>query len=57
MGCFESYIEFREEVDKVKKERRQKAVPQPPDDNRSGLFSNTASGEAMGKIPRGLREN
>jgi len=57
VGCFESYMEFREEVDKVKKERRQKAVPQPPDDNRSGLFSNTASGEAMGKIPRGLREN
>ena len=33
MGCFESYMEFREEVDKVKKEREQKAVPQPPDDN------------------------
>ena len=42
MSCFESYMEFREEVDKVKKERRQKVVPQPPDDNRSGLFSNTA---------------
>ena len=29
MGCFESYMEFREEVDKVKKERGQKAIPQP----------------------------
>ena len=28
-------MEFREEVDKVKKERGQKEVPQPPDDNRS----------------------
>ena len=32
MGCFESYMEFREEVDKVKKERGQKVVPQPPED-------------------------
>ena len=35
MSCFESYMEFRDEVDKVKKERMQKVVPQPPDDNRS----------------------
>ena len=35
MSCFESYMEFREEVDKVKKERGQKVVPQPPDDNQS----------------------
>jgi hypothetical protein len=35
MGCFESYMEFREEVDKVKKEGRQKVAPQPPDDKRS----------------------
>jgi len=35
VGCFESYMEFREEVDKVKKERGQKVVPQPLDDNRS----------------------
>ena len=41
-------MEFREEVDKVKKEHGQKGIPQPPDDNRSGLFSNTASGDARG---------
>ena len=28
-------MEFREEVDKVKKERGQKVVPQPPDDNQN----------------------
>jgi len=32
MGCFESYMEFRGEVDKVKKERWQKVIPQPPED-------------------------
>jgi hypothetical protein len=32
MGCFESYMEFREEVEKVKKEREHKVVPQPPED-------------------------
>ena len=31
-ACFESYMEFREEVDKVKKERGQKAAAQPPED-------------------------
>lgn len=48
MGCFESYMEFREEVDKIKKERRQKVVPQPPDDNHREEFSNTAPGDARG---------
>jgi hypothetical protein len=28
-------MEFREEVDKVKKERGQKVVPQPTDDNQN----------------------
>ena len=32
MGCFENYMEFREEVDKVKKERAHKAAPQSPED-------------------------
>ena len=32
MGCFESYMEFREEVDKIKKERKNKMAPQPTKD-------------------------
>jgi hypothetical protein len=28
-------MEFREEVDKIKKERAQKVVPQPADDNQN----------------------
>ena len=48
MGCFDSYMEFREEVDKVKKERGQKVLPQPPDDNHREEFSNTAPGDARG---------
>jgi len=48
MSCFESYMEFREEVDKVKKERGQKVLPQPPDDNHREEFSNTAPGDARG---------
>jgi hypothetical protein len=45
-------MEFREEVDKVKKERGHKVVSQPPDDNRSGLFSNTAPGGSQGWMNR-----
>ena len=39
MGCFENYMEFREEVDKIKKERTHKVAPQSPDD-----ISNIAEG-------------
>ncbi len=39
MGCFENYMEFREEVDNVKKERAHKVAPLSPDD-----ISNFAAG-------------
>ena len=32
MGCFENYVEFREEVDEIEKERAHKGAPQSSED-------------------------